>query len=53
MYLGMQITYKAEINEEIVGGLDVIRNELNETLRRFGFEVPDSRIETPEEVDSE
>lgn len=53
MYLGMEITYKAEINEEIVGGLDVIRNELNETLRRFGFEVSDSRIETPEEVNSE
>ncbi|WP_312497145.1 hypothetical protein [Anaerosporobacter sp.] len=49
----MQILYKAEINEEIYGGLDVIRNEINDTLRRFGFEVTDSQIETPEEVDSE
>lgn len=49
----MLITYKAEIKEDIYGGLDVIRNNLNDTLRSFGLEVTDSQIETPEEVDSE
>lgn len=50
----MKITYEVEINEEIVGGLDVIRKSINEMIeQQFGFEVLDSKIVTPYEEDEE
>ena len=53
MYLSMKIIYKAEINEEIVGGLDLLRKSINEMIEQFGFDVSNSKIETPYEVDEE
>ena len=49
----MNITYKAEVNEEICMGLDVMRKAINEIIEQFGVEVSDSRLETPYEVDEE
>ena len=49
----MNITYKAEVNEEICMGLDAMRKAINEIIEQFGVEVSDSRIETPYEVDEE
>lgn len=50
----MKITYEVEINEEIVGGLDVIRKSINEMIeQQFGFDVSDSKIVTPYEEDEE
>lgn len=49
----MQITYVAEIDEEIYQGIGTIRKALDETIQQFGVEVSNSSIETPFEVDEE
>lgn len=49
----MNITYEAEVNEEIYMGLDVMRKAINEIIEQFGVEVTNSRLETPYEVDEE
>lgn len=45
----MELVYKVYIDEEINGGLDAIRHELDKTILRFGFDVFNSSLETPEE----
>lgn len=46
----MELLYKVHIDEEIYGGLEAIRHELDNTIQSFGFDVSKSSLETPDEV---
>ena len=45
----MELVYKVYIDEEIYGGLDAIRHELDNTIESFGFATSNSSLETLEE----
>lgn len=49
----MQITYTADIDEEIYQGIGVIRKAFDEIIQNYGYEVTQSSIETPLEVDQQ
>lgn len=49
----MELVYKVYIDEEIYGGLDAIRHELDITIQSFGFATSNSSLETPDEVNED
>lgn len=49
----MELVYRVYIDEEIYSGLGAIRHELDNTIQSFGFDVSNSSLETPDEIDED